>query len=305
MHAQGARVLRQPGPLIGHPWPMRYAATTRAGRPAAVLGVRRFAALPYAHRPGIAAYLNDWAPTSPTRYPEAMRWATFYPEPAAPRVRRRAVDAGTEVFKVHVQVGSFDLNDPLLDEAWGQVEDAGTPGRDPRRIRPGRATSTPARADARAAARHPRLTVVVAHLGAPEYDEFLSLAEDSSASTSTRRWRSRTSSRRSAPFPRDLLPRLRARREGDARLVTSRTSRTRTRTSSRRSSGSVSGTTGCGGLLAQPGAAAGRGGIAGAPGALGGLDCESRLLHNSRGADRFRLGTLVPGEAGRGASVIS
>ena len=27
--------------------------------------------------------------------------------------------------------------------------------------------------------------------------------------------------------------------------------------------------------------------------------------HNSRGADRFRLGTLVPGEAGRGASVIS
>ena len=27
--------------------------------------------------------------------------------------------------------------------------------------------------------------------------------------------------------------------------------------------------------------------------------------HNSRGADRFRLGTLVPGEAGRGASDIS
>ncbi len=27
--------------------------------------------------------------------------------------------------------------------------------------------------------------------------------------------------------------------------------------------------------------------------------------HNSRGADRFRLGTLVPGEAGRGANVIS
>jgi len=27
--------------------------------------------------------------------------------------------------------------------------------------------------------------------------------------------------------------------------------------------------------------------------------------HNSRGADRFRLGTLVPGEAGREGSVIS
>ena len=35
--------------------------------------------------------------------------------------------AGVEVWKVHVQVGAFDVTDPLLDEAWGVVADAGTP----------------------------------------------------------------------------------------------------------------------------------------------------------------------------------
>ena len=39
--------------------------------------------------------------------------------------------------------------------------------------------------------------------------------------------------------------------------------------------------------------------------AVGPVDCESSTFENSRGADRFRLGTLVPGEAGREASVIS
>ena len=44
--------------------------------------------------------------------------------------------------------------------------------------------------------RHPTLTAVVAHLGAPEYAEFLALAEDFDGCTSTPRWRSPTSSRR-------------------------------------------------------------------------------------------------------------
>ncbi len=42
----------------------------------------------------------------------------------------------------------------------------------------------------------------------------------------------------------------------------------------------------------------------GISGDLGRLD-PVEWQHNSRGADRFRLGTLVPGEAGRGASDIS
>src|SRR5213075_1940522 len=50
------------GPKIGRAWPIRYRGTDeeRVAQLRA-LGVRRFTALPYAHKPGVAAYLNDWA----------------------------------------------------------------------------------------------------------------------------------------------------------------------------------------------------------------------------------------------------
>jgi uncharacterized protein len=88
------------------------------------------------------------------------------------------VEAGTDVFKVHVQVGNFDLLDPMLDEAWGAVADAGTPvvihansGPVPNdHTGPG-----PMRA---LLERHPRLTAVLAHMGAPDYEAFMSIAED-------------------------------------------------------------------------------------------------------------------------------
>src|ERR1700761_8508859 len=49
------------GPLIGRPWPIRYREPD-AERVAqlASWGVRMFTALAYAHRPQMAADLNDW-----------------------------------------------------------------------------------------------------------------------------------------------------------------------------------------------------------------------------------------------------
>ena len=32
---------------------------------------------------------------------------------------REALDAGARIFKVHLQVGGFSPDDPLLDEVWG------------------------------------------------------------------------------------------------------------------------------------------------------------------------------------------
>lgn len=167
------------GPKIGREWPIRYRGS-HDERVALLreMGVCRFSALPYAHRPGIAAYLNDWARGFAEAVPESLWSATFYPEPGAPAYVADLVAAGVEVFKVHVQVGEFHLDDPALDGVWGVLEDAGTPivvhagsgpvgneftGPDPLR---------------RVLARFPRLAVVVAHMGAPEYAEFLALAED-------------------------------------------------------------------------------------------------------------------------------
>ena len=168
----------QAGPKIGREWPIRYRGTEDE-RVSTLrrFGVRRFSSLPYAHRPGIAGYLNDWARGFSGRVPECLWSATFYPEPEGASYVADLVSDGVEIFKVHVQVGEFHLDDPLLDEVWGVLADAGTPvvihagsgpvgnaftGPDPLR---------------RVLEQHPRLTAVVAHMGAPEYDEFLGLAE--------------------------------------------------------------------------------------------------------------------------------
>ncbi|MDO3394685.1 amidohydrolase family protein [Nocardioides sp. SOB44] len=166
------------GPKIGRPWPIRYRGSVEERvEQLRELGVRRFSTLPYAHRPGIADYLNDWAAQFKQQVPESVWSATFYPEPEAGAYVSAGIEAGVEIFKVHVQVGEFDLDDPLLDPVWGLLAEAGTPvvvhaGHAP----VGNDFTGPAPM-ARVLAAHPRLRLVVAHLGAPDYLDFLALAE--------------------------------------------------------------------------------------------------------------------------------
>ncbi len=164
-------------PKLARPWPIRYKLPD-AERVSLLreFGVRRFSALPYAHKPGVAAFLNDWARSFKAEVPESLWSGTFYPEQSAPAYVAALVEAGIEVFKVHVQVGEFHLDDPLLDPVWGLLAEAGTPvvihcGSGPI----GNAFTGPTPL-ARVLARHPSLTVIVAHLGAPEHAEFLALA---------------------------------------------------------------------------------------------------------------------------------
>jgi predicted TIM-barrel fold metal-dependent hydrolase len=198
------------GPLIGRTWPIVYREDERA-RVAALrsFGVGAFTAMLYPHKPGMARSLNDWAADFAARTPDCLHTATFFAEPSAAADVGRALDQGARVFKCHLQVGDFDPGDPLLDEAWGLLAAAGVPvvthcGSGPV---PGRYTGPgPV---ARLLARHPKLRLVVAHLGMPEYAEFLDLAErhDSVLLDTTMAFTPFTEDR--APFPAACLPRLR------------------------------------------------------------------------------------------------
>src|SRR4051812_46861268 len=166
------------GPLIGRAWPLAYrgddddlVATLRG------FGVRRFSALAYAHRPGMAEFLNDWSFGFADRTPGCLRSATFYPEPDAASYVAARLAAGAEIFKVHVQVGAFDVRDPLLADVWGLLEDAGTPVVIHAGSGPVATPYTGPEPVADLLARFPRLALVIAHLGAPEYAEFVALAE--------------------------------------------------------------------------------------------------------------------------------
>lgn len=165
------------GPMLGRPWPITYRGSDDE-RVAQLrsLGVRKFSALSYAHRPGIAGFMNDWTLDFAARTPDALRSATFYPEPEAARYVPRLIADGVEVFKVHVQVGNFAPNDPLLEPVWGALAESGTPivlhaGSGPA---PGQHTGPDGVTDV--LSRHPDLALVIAHLGMPEIAEFLELA---------------------------------------------------------------------------------------------------------------------------------
>ena len=161
----------------GTAWPITYRSSD-ADRMAVLgaLGVERFPTLCYPHKPGMAAWLNQWCADFAAEHPRAIHSGTFFAEPSAALDVLWAIEAGARIFKVHLQVGGFDPSDPVLDEAWGLLAEAGVPvvvhcGSGPL---PGAHTGPgPIGAVLR---RHPRLVLVIAHAGAPEYAEHLDLA---------------------------------------------------------------------------------------------------------------------------------
>lgn len=163
---------------VGQPWPIWYkqSEAERVGLLRA-FGVRAFGALNYPHKPGMAAWLNSWSAGFAARTPDALQSATFFPEPEAAGYVAEAVEAGARLFKAHLQVGAYDPRDPLLDAVWGLLAEARIPvvvhcGSGPTA---GRFTG-PGPFGA-VLARHPGLTAIIAHLGAPEYEDFLGFAE--------------------------------------------------------------------------------------------------------------------------------
>ncbi len=198
------------GPLTGSTWPIayRHEEADRLARLRA-MGVLAFPSLLYPHRPQMAAWLNAWAADFAGEHADVLHTATFFPEPDADAYVGAALARGAAVFKSHVQVGAYDPRDPLLDGVWGQLADAGVPvvvhcGGGPV---PGPFTGPGPFGEV--LARHPRLTAVIAHMGMPEYAEFLALADryDRVHLDTTMAFTDFTEQR--MPFPPDLLPRLR------------------------------------------------------------------------------------------------
>ncbi|RUP04638.1 MAG: amidohydrolase [Mycobacterium sp.] len=198
------------GPLVGRAWPIVYRADEqRRVQALRDFGVVRFSSLVYPHKPDMAAWLNQWARSFAAETPDCLPTATFFPEPDAARYVVDAIEAGTRVFKAHVQVGQYDPSDPLLDPVWGAIADAGIPvvlhsGSGPV---PGRYTGPgPVRAVLR---RFPGLALIIAHMGMPEYAEFADICatRDNVRLDTTMAFTAFIEE--TMPFPASELPRVR------------------------------------------------------------------------------------------------
>lgn len=164
------------------PWPINYRGddTTRVAQ-LRDLGVLRYTTLSYAHKPDMALWLNEFSLHFARTNTSSVPSFTFYPEDAAPVYVAEALERGGRVAKVHLQVSKFDPLDPHLAGVWPQLASAGTPV-----VIHAGAVPDGSGGEAwcgmgpvrRLLRRHPDLVLILAHLGAPDYEDAVRLATD-------------------------------------------------------------------------------------------------------------------------------
>jgi uncharacterized protein len=199
------------GTHYGRDWPLVYRGDEdeRLGT-LARLGVSTFTSLVYAHKPGMSAWLNDWSLDFAARVPACVPTATFYPEDGVTTYVASALERGARVMKLHLQVGDYDPRDSRLDDVWGMCQEAGTVlvvhcASGPL---PGRFTGPGPISDV--LGRFPRLRMVVAHLGMPEYEDFIHLAETRESVYLDTTMAGTDFVERTTPLPAALRPRIRS-----------------------------------------------------------------------------------------------
>ena len=195
------------------PWPIIYRddevtrlATLRD------LGVIAHTTLAYGHKPGVAAWCNEHTLALAETHPQVIPTFTFHAEPEAADYVTAAIARGGRVAKVHLQVGRFHATDPQLDDVWPQLAAAGIPAvvhaSGVYGVDGGHEYCGPDGIRA-LLERHPDLTIVIAHLGEPDSEGFLTLAEHA-----PNVWLDTTMVLTDppyfAPYPAHLLPRLAA-----------------------------------------------------------------------------------------------
>jgi predicted TIM-barrel fold metal-dependent hydrolase len=161
-----------------HAWDIRYRiGVEEALRTLHEGGVDRCVVLPYAHKPGMAAALNDFTLQLARSHPEVVPCCTVFPgEDGIEEVLERALgELGFHGVKIHSHVMRIAPDDPRLDPVWRASARHQRPivihcGREPASSGYGadvRALSGAARLRS-ALARHPEAICIVPHMG---YDE--------------------------------------------------------------------------------------------------------------------------------------
>jgi predicted TIM-barrel fold metal-dependent hydrolase len=167
-------------------WPIRYKLHT----PQVVAfllsrGVSRVVALHYAHKPGMARFLNAYVAEVARTEPRVLGLATVLPgEEGAAEILAEAFAAGLKGVKLHCHVQCFAPDAPALHEVYAACARAGRPlvmhaGREP--ASPHYKCEVHALCSAERVERvlqaHPTLQLCVPHLGADELDAYEGLLE--------------------------------------------------------------------------------------------------------------------------------
>lgn len=162
------------GWVAQHPFEPSKVAATLAER-----GVERFCFFSYAHKPGMARELNRWVARTAAALPGAIGIGTLHPDDAdVDAVAAEATGAlGLRGFKFHHSVQRFHVDDERLFGIYERAEAEGHLFVLHIGTLPYRDAFTGVDRFRRVLARFPRLTAIVAHMGAFESDAFLALLD--------------------------------------------------------------------------------------------------------------------------------
>ena len=140
--------------------------------------------LPYVHRPGLAAGVNEAAASTATAAATGpvtvVAGAAVHPADDDPEavVRTAVEDLGARVLKLHCSVGDHDADDARLEPVWRYVSAI----RLPVVVHVGHAVSGRTEGDelapvARVAARHPEARIILAHCAMPGTEAAIALMD--------------------------------------------------------------------------------------------------------------------------------
>jgi predicted TIM-barrel fold metal-dependent hydrolase len=168
-------------------WPVRY--RLHADQVIEFLlgrGVARMTALLYAHKPGMARDLNRFVAELGRAHSQIVPLGTVMPgEPETREIVREALGRlGLRGIKLHCHVQRMAADDARLDPVYEACAVEGRPvvihsGREPSSPAYGLDTHALCAASQidRVLERHPRLRLVVPHLGVDEYDDYAALLD--------------------------------------------------------------------------------------------------------------------------------
>lgn len=150
-------------------------------------GIDRMVGLCYSHQPEMARALNRFMAELGRAHPQLIPLGTVLPgeADAAAIVDEAFGPLGLRGLKLHCHVQRVAPDDARLDVVWARAADAGRPvvihaGREPSLAAYGvdtRALCSSA-ATRRVLARHPRLKLVVPHLGVDEMPEYVAMLDE-------------------------------------------------------------------------------------------------------------------------------
>ena len=141
-------------------------------------GVDRYLALPYAHRPGMAADLNEWVLHAASASEMAIPFATVHADDDIGRVAQEAFEAGARGLKFQCPVQKCGPDDPRLDPAFELAAEYDRPITFHAGTAPMFADSPHVGADAFETflTSYPEVRTCAAHMGADEVEAFCEFA---------------------------------------------------------------------------------------------------------------------------------